>query len=534
MQQQLKILMAQINPTVGAVSHNASLVISCIEKYQDQHDVIVFPELVLTGYPPEDLLLRNELFERVNDALERVKKITKNCFVVIGHPSKVDRHRYNSASVICNQQLITRYHKQHLPNYGVFDELRYFKPSPENVCTFELHGYRLGICICEDIWEKGPVENLIQADCQILLCLNASPFEHDKSSKRQTLLKHYAQKGVSIVYVNQVGGQDELIFDGQSFVLNNQGELVARSEAFESAFDTITFDGDAIHARTSPALNHYELIYKALVFGLKDYVQKNHFPGAIVGLSGGIDSALTLAIAVDALGAEMVQAVMMPSRYTATISVEDAKQQIQTLGVEGSTLDIEQTYQAILDTLSEALKSPHPKTTEENIQARIRGLFLMALSNKSGKMVVTTSNKSEVAVGYSTIYGDMVGGFAVLKDVYKTQVYKLAEYRNTISEVIPNRVLTRPPSAELSEDQTDQDTLPPYEILDGIIYAHMEQNESVEGIIGLGYDSKTVHQVIKLIAISEYKRRQSAPGIKISSRSFDKDWRTPITSGFNV
>ena len=532
MQQQLKILMAQINPTVGDVSHNASLVIACIEKYQDNHDVIVFPELILTGYPPEDLLLRNELFDRVNDALDRIKKITKNCFVIVGHPSKIDRHRYNSASVIHNHQEINRYHKQHLPNYGVFDELRYFKSSPANICTFELNDYRLGICICEDIWEKGPVEDLIQANCQILLCLNASPFEHDKSAKRQTLLKHYAQQGVAIVYVNQVGGQDELVFDGQSFVLNNQGELVARAEAFETSFETITFDKHAVHARISPVLNHYELIYKALICGLRDYIQKNHFPGVIVGLSGGIDSALTLAIAVDALGADKVQAVMMPSRYTASISVEDAIQQINALGVEYSTLSIEQTYNTILETLKDELQVPHPKTTEENIQARIRGLFLMALSNKSGKMVVTTSNKSEVAVGYSTIYGDMVGGFAVLKDIYKTQVYKLAVYRNTLSDIIPNRVITRPPSAELSEDQTDQDTLPPYELLDGIIYAHMEQNESAEGIINLGYDSKTVHQIIKLIANNEYKRRQSAPGIKISSRSFDKDWRTPITSGF--
>tara|TARA_Y100000588_G_scaffold87554_1_gene93292 strand:- start:1314 stop:2915 length:1602 start_codon:yes stop_codon:yes gene_type:complete len=533
MQQSLKILMAQINPTVGAITKNTAMVIDCIKKYQDNHDVIVFPELVLTGYPPEDLLLRNELFEQIDKSIEQIQKVTTDCFVIVGHPSQSKDSRFNSASIIHQHHLVTRYHKQHLPNYGVFDELRYFKASKPNPCVFEVHGYHLGVCICEDVWEKGPVEDLIEEGCDILLCINASPFEHDKAVKRQTLLKYYAQKGISIIYVNQVGGQDELVFDGQSFALDNQGKLVAQAKAFEQGFETVIFNEQHVEAKLNPVLNNIELIYNALVCGLKDYVEKNHFPGVIIGLSGGIDSALTLAIAVDALGPERVHAVMMPSRYTASISREDAMAQLNNLNVKHSTLSIEPTFEAILNTFHDELKKSHPKTVEENIQARIRGLFLMALSNQSSMMVVTTSNKSEAAVGYSTIYGDMVGGLAILKDVYKTQVYQLAAYRNSISDVIPNRVLTRPPTAELSENQTDQDTLPAYEELDGIIYAHMEQNESIDGIIKLGYDKDTVKKIIRLITLNEYKRRQSAPGIKVSSRSFDKDWRTPITSGFS-
>lgn len=530
--QALTLLMAQINPKVGAIHENAEKIIQVINRHQQHHDLIIFPELALSGYPPEDLLLRNEFHARIESALYEIRNNVKNCHVIIGHPSLEHGYRYNSASVFHAGMQITRYHKQLLPNYGIFDEKRYFTPGPKHACQFTLKNRRIGLCICEDIWQAGPVEELIAHDTEIILCINASPFDYDKYSKRITLLEKYAKQGVALVYVNQIGGQDELVFDGRSLVMNAKGEVTVRAPAFVESLQSVIIEDDTISGEINPLLDNESLIYQALVCGLRDYVEKNHFQGVILGLSGGIDSALTLTIAVDALGPSKVHAVLMPSRYTASMSNEDALSQIKALRVSFTTLPIEPVFNSILTSLAPVFVAREPDITEENIQARIRGLFLMALSNKTGQMVLTTSNKSETAVGYSTLYGDMAGGFAVLKDVLKTQVYALARYRNGISQVIPERVLTRAPSAELREGQTDQDALPPYEILDAIITYYMEYNLSADEIVERGYDPSIVLKVLKLIARNEYKRRQAAPGVKISPCAFGRDWRYPITSGF--
>ncbi|WP_133128203.1 NAD+ synthase [Legionella nagasakiensis] len=532
MSQALTLLMAQINPTVGAIAANTEKIINIIADHQHQHDIIVFPELAITGYPPEDLLFRHELYKRVEQALQAIQEKTNHCYVVIGHPSLENNNRFNAASILYKKMRISTYHKQMLPNYGVFDEERYFIAGEAKPCVFTVKGYRLGLCICEDLWQTGPVEQLIQAKTDVMICINASPFDYEKYMQRELLLRHYAQQGLSIIYVNQVGGQDELLFDGQSVAMNREGQVIGRAPAFLEQLQSVKLQGKQLDGTITPLLAQEALIYQALVCGLRDYVEKNGFPGVLLGLSGGIDSALTLAIAVDALGAARVHAVMMPSRYTASISSKDALQQLNVLQVEHTTLSIEPAFNTLLTTLASSFIGLPPDVTEENIQARIRGLLLMALSNKTGKMVVTTSNKSEAAVGYATLYGDMVGGFSILKDVLKTQVYALARYRNSISPVIPERVLTRPPSAELAENQTDQDTLPDYEILDGIITYYMEYNLSAEEISARGYPLDMVQHVLKLITRNEYKRRQSAPGIKISSCAFGRDWRYPITSGF--
>jgi len=532
MHAQLSVLMAQINPTVGALSSNRDKIIDIIKSRQEDHDVIIFPELALTGYPPEDLLLRREFHQTVNQCLHEIQAITKDCHVLIGHPTLEQGHCYNSASILYQGQKISEYHKQKLPNYGVFDEVRYFTPGKKNPSVLKVNNYKLGICICEDLWQTGPVDDLIEHGAQILVCINSSPFDHEKYQKREELLKSYARRGLSLIYVNQIGGQDELLFDGQSFVMNQQGIVCARSPAFKEDLCSVQFQGNQISGEVTPLLSQEALIYEALVCGTKDYVNKNHFPGVLLGLSGGIDSALTLAVAVDALGAERVHAVMMPSRYTAEISNEDAIKQLKTLGVKHSTLAIEPAFNTLLTTLEPEFTGLAADITEENIQARIRGLLLMALSNKTGKMVLTTSNKSETAVGYATLYGDMAGGFAVLKDVLKTQVYVLARYRNSLSRIIPERVITRAPSAELKPNQTDQDSLPDYALLDAIIVSYMEHNLSAAEIIQQGFNPEEVTKVIKLIKHNEYKRRQAAPGIKISRIAFGKDWRYPITNGF--
>ncbi|OEH46449.1 Glutamine-dependent NAD(+) synthetase [Legionella parisiensis] len=396
----------------------------------------------------------------------------------------------------------------------------------------EVNHHKIGVIICEDLWHPGPAEDLIEEGISVLLVLNASPFDYSKYQKREDLLKSYAKHGISIVYVNQIGGQDELLFDGQSLAIDSQGRVCARSPAFKEDLNTVAIQATHVKGTLSPLLEFEPLIYEALICGTRDYVNKNHFPGVLIGLSGGIDSALTLAVAVDALGAARVHAVLMPSRYTAQMSNEDALTQIQKLNVSHSTLSIEPAFKALMDTLEPVFTVRTPDITEENIQARIRGLLIMALSNKTGKMVLTTSNKSECAVGYATLYGDMAGGFAVLKDVLKTQVYALARYRNSLSENIPERVLTRAPSAELRPDQTDQDSLPDYTTLDAIIVGYMEKKLTPEEIIQQGFAAETVNKVIQLIRRNEYKRRQSAPGIKISPTAFGKDWRYPITNGF--
>lgn len=532
MQSNLNILMAQINPTVGAIKSNETKILEIIETKQDHHDLIIFPELSLSGYPPEDLLFRNEFHQAIEESLDRIQAATKECYVLIGHPGMVKETCYNSMSIFHMGRKIREYHKQNLPNYDVFDEARYFTPGKQDPCTLTIKNYKLGICICEDLWQPGPVEDLIDAGVCTIISLNASPFHYLKYSRREELLKSYSRQGIAMIYVNQIGGQDELLFDGQSLAVDKKGAICARSPAFEEDLCSIQLSEEGIEGAINPLLSLPALIYKALVCGTRDYVTKNNFPGVLLGLSGGIDSALTLAVAVDALGADKVHAVMMPSRFTASISKEDALQQLNSLNVSHTTLSIEPTFETIISTLDPVFNGLAADTTEENIQARIRGLFLMAMSNKSGKMVLTTSNKSETAVGYATLYGDMAGGFSVLKDVLKTQVYELAHYRNSLSEVIPERVITRAPSAELRENQTDQDSLPEYPILDEIIVAYMEKRLSANEIISQGFKYDEVEKVIKLIRRNEYKRRQAAPGVKISPMAFGKDWRYPITNGF--
>lgn len=533
MSQTLSILMAQINPTVGAIAENTAKIIHIIQQNTSHHDLIIFPELTLTGYPPEDLLFRKKIFFQIQAALKEIKENTTDCYVIIGHPTFEKDKCFNSASVIFQQKTIVTYHKQLLPNYGVFDEQRYFVSGEATPCIFRIKNYRVGLCICQDIWDKGPVDQIINQGADILVCINASPFEENKYAARDNILRAWAKHDLAIVYVNQVGGQDDIVFDGQSVVLDNTGNVCARSPAFIEDLHTVNIHGKKIEGNITPLLSREALIYQALLCGLRDYVNKNNFPGVLLGLSGGIDSALVLALAVDALGASRVLAVLMPSRYTAGMSGEDAKQQAEAMQVSHITLSIEPAFKALLTTLAPCFQGLAPDTTEENLQARIRGVLLMALSNKSGNMLLCTSNKSETAVGYSTLYGDMAGGFAVLKDVLKTTVYALAHYRNTLSPVIPQRVLTRAPSAELAANQTDQDSLPDYAVLDSIITAYMEDNLGADEIIAKGYKAEDVMKVIKLIKRNEYKRRQAPPGVKISSRAFGRDWRHPITSGFS-
>lgn len=527
----LSILMAQLNPQVGAIKANAAKIIDIINTHQDDHDLIVFPELAISGYPPEDLLLFDHFYEKVEQALEQIAKTVKNCHVIIGFPHLVKQQRYNAAAVYHQGKTIAIYHKQHLPNYGIFDEKRYFTEGEAKPCILNMHDFKLGLCICEDLWKPGPVEQVIHEKADALICINASPFDYDKYEQREELIKHYAKQGLSIIYVNQVGGQDELLFDGQSVAFDESGEVRVRAPAFIETNQTVLLQNKEVIGQVTPLQSREELIYNGLICGTRDYVLKNNFPGVLIGLSGGIDSALTLAIAVDALGAEKVHAVMMPSRYTSDISSVDAMALLNKLKVPHSTISIEPAFNTLLSMLAPEFEDRPVDTTEENIQARIRGLLLMALSNKTGKMLLSTSNKSETAVGYATLYGDMAGGFSVLKDVLKTQVYQLADYVNRDEEIIPKRIITRPPSAELAENQTDQDSLPDYNVLDDIIKSFMELSLSEEDIIKHGHEPAVVKKVIHMLIRNEYKRRQAAPGIKISPRAFGRDWRFPITSG---
>ncbi len=532
MTESLTVMMAQINPIVGAIEANTNTIIDIVRAQASKNDLIVFPELVLTGYPPEDLLFRNSCANRVNTAINAIMAATGAVYVIVGHPSWYKNQCFNSASVFYSGKCVARYYKQTLPTHGVFDERRYFTPGPETACVFKIKNTGIGLCICEDLWQPGPVERLKSAGAQLLISLNASPFEETKQQQRMSILKEHALTGLNIVYVNLVGGQDELLFDGQSMAYDNHGQCFARAPAFESNLQTVTFNPNKARVAPVPDIDHTAILYRALVFGLHDYIEKNGFPAVLIGLSGGIDSALTLAIAADALGAERVHAVMMPSRYTATISHEYALQQLNTMHVAYTTLDIEPTFNALISTLEPSFIGHAPDVTEENLQARIRGTLLMALSNKTGNMVLTTSNKSELAVGYSTLYGDMCGGFSVLKDVFKTQVYALAKYRNTITPVIPEQVLTRAPSAELAWNQTDQDSLPEYEILDTILRAYIYEHCDLDDLLLRGYTRDLVEPIIQRIKRNEHKRRQAAPGVKISHCAFGKDWRYPITSKF--
>ena len=535
---ELRIAMAQLNPLVGDVPGNADMVIEAARSARERGaDAILFPELMLCGYPPEDLLLRPGLELRVLHGLERIKRAVRGIDVIVGYPRRATGGLYNAASLLRDGRVIATYHKQHLPNYSVFDEKRYFKPGSAS-CVVEIKEVPVALVICEDVWLPQPLQQAREAGARLVLVLNASPYRIGKGSEREEVLRQRAvENGLPLLYLNMVGGQDELVFDGESLVMDSSGEVVQRAPAFTAGIYEAHFGCGAAGVvprpgSVAPLLGEEESVYRALVLGVRDYVEKNGFPGVVIGLSGGIDSALTLAVAVDALGAERVEAVMMPSRYTREISLEDARRQARSMGVEYRVIPIEKAYRVFLEILAEEFPGREPDTTEENIQARCRGVILMAISNKSRRMVLTTGNKSEMAVGYATLYGDMAGGFDVLKDVPKTLVYRLARYRNSIGGVIPERVIERAPSAELAPDQRDSDTLPPYPVLDGILELYVEQDRCVEEIVAAGYQQETVERVVRMVDRNEYKRRQAPPGVRVTGRAFGRDRRYPITSGY--
>ncbi len=536
----LKISIAQINPIVGSFTQNSRLVLDSIADAKSQQaDVVLFPELALTGYPPEDLLFRPAFLKKVEKVLHEIASQAKDITVVLGAPVERDGMLFNMACVLRDGEIIAEYAKQNLPNYRVFDEKRYFRRGQHfkhQSPVVEIAGRKIGLLICEDIWKESPIKAAKKADAEAVFVLNASPFRADKESERLSLLERRSrQYDLPIVYANLCGGQDELVFDGDSLIFDRTGQLVFQAPVFDAGVFTHALPFEkAIKPIEPRKSSKQQRIYDALVLGVKDYVHKNGFPGAILGLSGGIDSALTLAIAVDALGAENVEAVMMPFHYTADISKVDAAQQARTLGVKYHEIPIAPIFDSFMKALENAFDGQGRDVTEENIQARSRGVLLMAISNKLGKMLLATGNKSEMAVGYATLYGDMAGGFAPLKDVFKTMVYDLARYRNGQGdgEIIPNRVITRPPSAELAPDQVDEDSLPPYDVLDAILRMFIEEFQSVDEIVAQGYDAETVERVAKMVLLNEYKRRQAAPGVRISKRAFGKDRRYPITSHY--
>ncbi len=531
----LKIALAQINLLVGGIAANQQKIIETAEHARDQlgAELIVFPELTVTGYPPEDLLLRPDFIKQANQAVLDIAQAVQGIDLVIGFPELNEQTLYNSAVVLRDGKVLCCYRKSALPNFGVFDEQRYFQTVDER-CLFALKGQTIALTICEDIWQPGLVEKNKQAGADIILTLNASPFHAGKIHQREDIVCQQAKQAeIPLLYVNLIGGQDELVFDGASFVANAQGEVVFRAEEFAEQVSVVKFEQNKPLKNTcSPLYNEISSEYKALVLGVKDYASKNGFKGAILGLSGGIDSALVLAIAVDALGADHVEVVMMPSKYTQDMSNEDAVLEAEALGVKNHTIAIEPAVSAFNEMLRDVLAGTKRDATEENIQARCRGVLLMAMSNKQGKLLLTTGNKSEMSVGYATLYGDMAGGFAPIKDVPKLLVYKLAEYRNTISQVIPQRVITRPPSAELAPDQVDEDSLPPYSVLDPILEMYVEQDKSATEIEAAGFQSEDVARAISLVDRNEYKRRQAPPGVKITPRAFGRDRRYPIATGY--
>lgn len=527
----MKLALAQINCTVGDIKGNADKIIEYAKQAQDNGaDMLITPELALCGYPPEDLLFRDDFNHACEQALVMLAEHAIGISLLIGHPHLVNNTLYNAASLLKNGKINATYHKKILPNYSVFDEERYFTAGNTSL-VFEHGGMQFGVMICADGWEAEPAMRAKQAGAECLLSLNASPYHMDKLETRYDVIATRAKEtGLPIIYTNMVGGQDELVFDGASFVINSGGEVIQQLPAFVEHLSYVEIQHKKpVAVKLPPMLKVEAAVYNALTLGLADYVNKNGFPSVVLGLSGGIDSALTLAIAVDALGAERVKVVMMSSEFTASMSVDDAIEMANILNVNHSQIPIKELFELFRETLAPEFGDLPFNTAEENLQARIRGMLLMALSNKFGSMVVTTGNKSEMAVGYSTLYGDMAGGFSLLKDVPKTLVYKLAEYRNGISKVIPNRIITRAPSAELRENQKDQDSLPPYEILDAIMQAYVEEDLSRDKIINLGYSEKDVHRVTNLIDRNEYKRRQSPVGVRITQRGFGKDRRYPIT-----
>ena len=555
------IAIAQLNQTVGDIEGNLARIVDAATKaHAAGADILLTPELSLSSYPPEDLLLRPAFMHHCAAAINRLLVASQQwpqLHVLIGLPTQAVNPvsdtdadgrdsadgvlRFNSALLICGGNILGQYNKHELPNYTVFDEKRYFTTGSKPL-VFNVKGTQFGVNICEDTWFSRAPKQARDAGAQVLLVLNASPYHMGKEGRRLVEMRErIAETGMAIVYAHLVGGQDEFIFDGASFVMNSKGQLTTQMAQFEEAFAVVEFAGrepvatavsDPVVGSVSTAPSVEAQVYQALVLGVRDYITKNGFPSAVLGLSGGIDSALVLAIAVDALGADRVRAVMMPSKYTADISWIDSREMIKRIGVRYDEISIGPVFDQFLSTLSTEFDGLKADTTEENIQARIRGTLLMALSNKFGSIVLTTGNKSEMATGYCTLYGDMAGGFAVIKDIAKTLVVRLCHYRNTVSPVIPERIITRPPSAELREDQTDQDSLPPYDVLDGIVQMYMEDNRSIDDMLAAGYPEQSVRQVVRLIKINEYKRRQAPIGIRVTHRAFGRDWRYPITSKF--
>jgi NAD+ synthase (glutamine-hydrolysing) len=546
----VKIAIAQLNCTVGDFGGNLnSITAACQRAYDSGADVVLTPELAVTGYPPEDLLFRASFFYQAAQAINQLLVASKQwpqLHIVVGvptldsseplgssHDSASAMRCHNSALVICNGLVQDQYHKRELPNYTVFDEKRYFSAGQASL-VFTVKGLKLGVNICEDTWFAAAPAAARAAGAQLLLVLNASPYHMGKEQRRFDVMRERViETGMPLIYAHSVGGQDELVFDGGSFAMASSGQVTTQLAQFAEDFELVSVVNGQPQVGRQVAFKSLEgQVYDALVLGVRDYVGKNGFPGAIIGLSGGIDSALTLAIAVDALGADKVRTVMMQSPYTADISWIDARDMAARVGVRYDEISIKALFENYLQTLQTEFAGRAADNAEENIQARIRGTLLMALSNKFGSIVLTTGNKSEMATGYCTLYGDMAGGFAVIKDIAKTMVVRLCHYRNSISDVIPARIITRPPSAELRADQKDQDSLPPYDVLDAIIQMYMEDNWAVEDIVAAGYDEATVKRVVRLIKLNEYKRRQAPVGIRVTHRAFGRDWRYPITAKF--
>ena len=549
MKQQINVVMAQLNFLVGDIDFNASLIIEKAKEaiQVNSADIIVYPELALTGYPPEDLLFRPSLSVRIGKALQRIRDENLAAHLVIGYPERVGDKLFNSLMVIKHGKQVANYRKQHLPNYQVFDEQRYFNRGTD-ACLLEIAGQKVAFTICEDMWEPEPVMQARAAGAHLMININASPYHVNKLSERQTLLrKRSIEGGFPIIYVNMVGGQDELVFDGGSMVVTATGECHVLAPSYvETLVPVLVQAGQSSDSpceipmqQIAPSLSLEAQVYQSLVLGVRDYASKNKFKGVVLGLSGGIDSALTLAIAVDALGSDCVQAVMMPFTYTSELSLDAAAEQANKLGVDYQKISIEAIYSSFMQSLEAQFENTEIDASEQNLQARCRGVLLMAISNKKGLLVLTTGNKSEIAVGYSTLYGDMAGGFDALKDVPKTLVYSLARYRNSeysavAEEVIPQRVIDRPPSAELAPDQVDQDSLPPYDVLDNILELYVENDHSADSIIDQGFDKQVVRRVLRLVDLNEYKRRQSPVGVRLTQRGFGRDRRYPITNAWPI
>ena len=539
MSDRITIALAQLDLVVGDVSGNTQRILDNCRRARDElrADLVVFPELSICGYPPEDLLFHSGLRKRVEDAIDAIRTQVRDIAVLIGYPEYDGENIHNSAVVFKDGKVLAGYRKNLLPNYRVFDEERYFKAG-KKAAVFALKGIRIGINICEDVWRPGPVAANRAAGAELIIAINGSPYDQKSQANREKVVRDRIREiGIPVAYVNMVGGQDELVFDGGSFVMDGNGEITFRAKAFEEDLCRLEFraDGSGVHPVRADVVDLLPLeasVYGALVTGTRDYVDKNGFPGVILGLSGGVDSALVATIAVDALGPKRVRAVMMPFRYTSNMSQEDAAKQAALLGIRYDVIPIAPMYDATVRQLRDIFEGREEDVTEENIQARCRGLLLMSISNKTGRMLLTTGNKSEMAVGYATLYGDMAGGFAPIKDCSKTLVYRLAAYRNTLGEVIPGRVITREPTAELRPDQKDTDSLPEYAVLDPILEAFIEKDSSVDQIVAQGFDRAVVIRILEMVKRNEYKRRQAPPGIRISTRAFGRDWRYPITSRY--